>query len=189
MDPPAEFDLHEMAQQALEDHDRQSRRVLARRVAVAFFLLAPLAGAVAWLLLVGYQRHVLEIETGDRVFRIVSRKGPFEVYTPNDEFAKPREGNLVEPILEDITTNRVEPRLYTGAPYASTRQRVRLADGLVDYQFFVNQVPFSLTRSELTSGELHWQAGPGEVCEINVDRLSPPQPQPVVIKTVDDGTP
>jgi hypothetical protein len=188
MDIPVEPDveLNDLARQALEAHDRQNRRAMTYGLRVAFLLLVPLAGAVGWWTLVGYQRHVLEIETGGRVFRLVSHKGDFEITTPNEPFSKPQEGGLLNPIEEDITTDRVEARAYGQASYATTRQRARLADGLVDYQFTVNNIPFSLTRSELSSGDMHWHLEHGETREIEVDRLSPPEPQPATVNIVRD---
>jgi hypothetical protein len=172
-------EMSDLAYQALTAHDRERRRASLRVLSVLFFVLVPALGVIVWLTTVGYQHHVLEIESGGRTFRIVSHKSPFEVYTPNDDFAKPVEGGLFGCVRDDFRTDHVETRNYEWASYVSTCQRVHLPDGLIDYQFFVNNIPFSLTRSELKSGDSRWQASQDETRDINVDKLSPPPPQPV----------
>jgi hypothetical protein len=179
-------DLGELAQRALDAQDRERRRQFSFWLRILLLLGVPAVAVVAWLALVGYQRHVIEIETGGRIFRIVSHKSPFEVYTANDEFAPPKPGGFSTTISEDFESDRVQARMYDWAPIVTTRQRVKLPDGMINYVFYVNLIPFSLTRSEIQSGEQRWQAQPGEVREIVVDRLSPPQAVPIRVPVMLD---
>jgi hypothetical protein len=139
--------------------------------------------ALLWAVLLGYQRHVVEIHSGDGVFRLVSHRSPFEIYTKADDFAKPVEGGIFAVTNSDLKGTHVEAAAYDWATVVTTQQRVFLPEGMVNYEFYINGIPFSLTRSELRSGELRWQAPPGQTEEINVDVLSPPKAAPFEVRT------
>lgn len=171
--------LSELAFQALAAHDQERRRLFLRSTSLIALTVGPMLVLLAWFTTAGYQHHVLEIESGGRVFRIVSHKSPFEIYTPTDETLKIKPGGMFAVVTDDFKADRVEARNYEWASYISTRQRVHLPDGMVDYRFYVNTIPFSLTRAELKSGETRWRSAPGETREINVDKLSPPAPEPI----------
>jgi hypothetical protein len=166
----------EAARQALRRFELARERAFRRRLLVAAMLGLPAVLAVAWFLGVGWQRHVLEIRSGDAALRLVSREGPYQLDVPNDpelaDFVRGGSGAVVEEHHEGTT---VRSRAYDWASYARTEQVVTREPGdPFPMDFILNGRRFRFAGAELQSAGRRWLLRPGRTLEINVDQLPRP---------------
>lgn len=156
----------------------QEQAAHARRVQLIMLVFLPIAAILAWLLLVGYQRHVLEIRGAAGTVRIISGAGPFEIQSPNSDFANLRSGGMLTYLSDEVRSHQIEPRAYDWASVAMTQQIVTLPQGVTTSEFLINDQTFKLVGSKLVCGARMWTLVPGGTVTIDLDRLPPAIPGP-----------
>ena len=159
--------------EALRRVDAAHRAALRRWRGLAILVGIPLATLLAWLVLVGYERHVLEIHNGPDVIRFVSRHGPFEVCEPGGYFDVQPRGVPGLYVVESLSGPKVEPRSYDAAFLASTAQRIELPPGTTGFAVEINGHIFELRARELLGDQQTWALAPGRTLDIDVDRVAP----------------
>lgn len=160
-----------VAARVLASWDREEARRRHMIRAGTTFVLLPLGLLLAWLLLVGYQRHVLELRIGDATVRIVSRHGPYEITTDSDILDRETRGLPGWVVTENLDTHEITPRMYEAAAFASTRQTVTLPEKASGVTFAINDIAFDLAAGELRCGPRRWVVAPGRMVVIDLDRL------------------
>jgi hypothetical protein len=170
--------LEALALKAWKAQDSERTRTLALALRIGLLVVIPLVGAIAWFTVVGYQKHVVEVHSGDVGFRIVSHKSPFEVSVASVDFAKPVAGGLFNSIHDRLISDRLQPCSYEWASIVSTVQRAKLPSGEQNYEFMINDLPFRLSGAELICGEKRWLLPQGVTVTIELDRLPSPAPVP-----------
>jgi hypothetical protein len=161
---------------ALRRADVAHRAALRRWRAIAILVGIPLVTAAAWLFLVGYERHILEVRAGPTVIRFVSRHGPFEVCEPGGFLDRNGHGVPGLCVVESLSGPTIEPRGYDSAYFASTTQRVELPPGATGLAVEINSHVFELRARELIGENRTWPLSPGRMLQIDVDRVAPSSP-------------
>lgn len=169
--------LDALALRAYESQHRERRRMAAWAIRIVLFVVFPFALFVVWLTMIGYQRHVLEVHVGDTGFRIISHRSPFEVSVPSEDFGHPIPGDMLVQ-TEKVNASSIQPRLYIWSSYSDTKQVVTLPGGVSTLDFWVNEVHFEMAAGEVVSGERRWLMRPGQLVNIEVDRLPATLPSP-----------
>lgn len=184
----------EVALRAMAAYERTRERAFRHRLTVAAMLGLPAVLALAWLALVGSQRHVLEIRVGDGGLRLVSHEGPYILDVPGArdmmDFVS---GGIGATIRDQREGTSIEPVSYDWASYARSSQVIHREPGdTFPMDFVINGRPFRLAGSELQLAGRRWLIAPGRTIEINVDIL----PRPVAVSpdvpaapTADDDIP
>lgn len=161
------------ALRALEAMERRRRAALRAGWTIALFVLVPLLVIAAVLLLVGHQHHVLTLEVGDAVIQIISRRGEYEIETPEAEpdFDEHRIPGWF--VVETIKGGRITPRVYPSALFARTHQTVKLPENVTGLVFTINGKDFEIVGRELQCGERRWLISRGRVAVVEVDKIRP----------------
>jgi hypothetical protein len=135
--------------------------------------LAALA-ALAWFLIVGHHRHLLEISSQHGTVRIVSHRSPIRVFLPGKEHLMPAvQFDLGFSDWHVQGADDIVPQHYNGVGIIHSTETVKLRKQTQAKVFLVNGIEFTLDGQEIRAAGQRWPLRPDEVVEINVDQLRP----------------
>ena len=172
--PPPHEDRAAEILRSFAESDRRWQGIVRRRLGLVLMIALPLLLAFVWVLLVGYERHTLELVVGDGILRIESHQGPFEIVTTDEDYAKAARGGFGMVIHDLVESPRVVARSYDWASIAITEQRVKLPAAGASFSFEVNDLTFVMQGQELLQGNRRWLIRPGSIVRIDIDHLARP---------------